>query len=511
MNHAYRRRGQPFLKGLVLAGITMISIQFSASADESPPFATVTFSVVETGSKPPLPSRIHLFDSAGKPVKADGYPSWNDHFVCDGAARVKLPAGEYRYEIERGPEYASAKKTFIVKSGETLSVAETLRRLTDLSREGWWSGETHIHRAEADVPLLMRAEDLHIGVAITWWNDRNVWKGKAPPQQPVERFDTNRFWDVMGGEDERGGGALLFTHLREPLPIVGSRRESPASAKWLAEAKSAGAWVDAEKPFWWDFPLWLASGKLDSVGLANNHMNRTRVLDNEAWGRPRDRERLAGPHGNGLWTQELYYHTLNCGFRLPPSAGSASGVLPNPVGYNRVYAHLDGDLTWETWWEALRAGRVFVTNGPLLRMKANDRRPGHVFKADGPIEIKLEGSLDSREPIATVELVRNGKVEKIQLPARIKVDRSAWFLIRAVADVPETFRFASTGPWYVEVAGQPPHVSRSSSEFFLRWTDERIEQLRKAPLSDEERRDVLKYHDESRRFWADLQSKANAE
>ncbi|HAK94366.1 MAG TPA: hypothetical protein DCM87_05035 [Planctomycetes bacterium] len=53
----------------------------------------------------------------------------------------------------------------------------------------------------------------------------------------------------------------------------------------------------------------------------------------------------------------------------PPSAGSASGVLPNPVGYNRVYVHVDGELTYAKWWEGLQAGRAFVTNGPLLRVR----------------------------------------------------------------------------------------------------------------------------------------------
>jgi hypothetical protein len=47
--------------------------------------------------------------------------------------------------------------------------------------------------------------------------------------------------------------------------------------------------------------------------------------------------------GNGFWTQEIYYHALNCGVRIPPTAGSASGVLPNPVGYDRVYVQVAGD------------------------------------------------------------------------------------------------------------------------------------------------------------------------
>jgi hypothetical protein len=57
---------------------------------------------------------------------------------------------------------------------------------------------------------------------------------------------------------------------------------------------------------------------------------------------------------------------LNCGLRIPPSAGSGSGVLPNPVGYNRVYVHLDEQLTYDGWWQGFKQGRSLVTNGPLL-------------------------------------------------------------------------------------------------------------------------------------------------
>ena len=78
--------------------------------------------------------------------------------------------------------------------------------------------------------------------------------------------------------------------------------------------------------------------------------------------------RLPNPIGNGLWTQEIYYHALEAGIRIPPSAGSASGVLPNPVGYNRVYVHLGSQqLSADSWFGALSKGRCFVTNGPLLQ------------------------------------------------------------------------------------------------------------------------------------------------
>src|SRR5690606_11352677 len=137
----------------------------------------------------------------------------------------------------------------------------------------------------------------------------------------------------------------------------------------IAEAhKNQDPWIDIEKPFWWDVPVVLAHGYADSIGIAHNHMWRSGVLDNEAWGKARDVAAYPGPQGNGLWSQHIYYHILNTGLRIPPSAGSASGVLPNPVGYNRTYVQVDGELTYEKWWDGVRAGRVFVSNGPLLRV-----------------------------------------------------------------------------------------------------------------------------------------------
>jgi hypothetical protein len=471
---------------------------------------TIEFLVNDVATKETVPCRIHLLDLAGKPVKPEGItlPYWRDHFVCDGAAKVQVPVGEYRYEIERGPEYAVARQQIVVKAGETAKVVESLKRITDLKQEGWWSGETHVHRPLSEVELLMRAEDLHVAVVETWWNDRNQWTDRALPERLVTVFDKTRMYDLMGGEDERGGGALLFSGLKAPLPIAGSKRESPPSSKWLAEGKKLGAWVDCEKPFWWDFPLWLSTGQLDSVGIANNHMHRTGVYPNgEAWGRPRDREKFPEPYGNALWTQTIYYHALNAGFRLPPSAGSASGVLPNPVGYNRMYAHVEGALTWDGWWSAVRAGRVMITNGPLLRLKANGQLSGHVFKFDGAKEFIIDGQLDSRDPIAAIELVQNGNVQRIEkLPARITLKESGWFLVRAIADVPHTFRFASTAPWYVEIDGQKQKPNRESCEFFQQWTEERIDFLRTKLTTDEERREVLPVHEAARRFWDDRAS-----
>jgi hypothetical protein len=224
--------------------------------------------------------------------------------------------------------------------------------------------------------------------------------------------------------------------------------------------------------------------------------------------------------GNGYWSQEIYYHLLNCGLRLPPSAGSASGVLPNPVGYNRVYVQVAKGFDHDRWWEGLRAGRSFVTNGPLLRVEANGEPPGHVFTATEGEEatVEVKARLTTRDPIRTLEIIKDGQVERA-VPVEdwrrtgtlgtVRFRKSGWFLVRVIADNPKTFRFASTAPFYVEVGEAKRRVSKASARFFLEWVRERVGRIK---LDDRgQREEVVKYHRQAEKFWQDLVEHANAE
>ena len=467
-----------------------------------------------------MPARIHLKDGAGKAHKPPQFPFWFDHFVCPGEARVELPPGACTLEVERGPEFSAHRSEFAITPGFATNITVTLERIADLAAEGWWSGELHVHRNSGNAELLMRAEDLHVAQFITWWNRQNPWSN-APPANPLRQFDGNRFAHVLAGEDEREGGALLYFNLKQPLTMTDATRHFPSSLVYAQQArKQPGAWIDMEKPFWWDFPLWLASGLCDSVGLANNHVHRGGMLDNEAWGKPRDREKFPSPRGNGFWTQEIYYHALNCGRRIPPSAGSASGVLPNPVGYNRVYVYTGPELTNEKWWEGLRAGRSFVSNGPLLRCRANGKLPGEVFTAaDGKqVEIEIDAMLNSRDPVPALEIIRNGKaVPSLAVPTngtrtpvgRLTFTESGWFLVRAITSEPHTFRFASTAPFYVEVGANKHRISKASAQFFVDWVKEGMGRVQ---LPDgEQKKAVLAFHHGAEKFWQEVLAQANAE
>ena len=477
--------------------------------------------VVDKTTSKEIAVRMHLKDRRGRPVIPRGTVGWKDHFVFNGRILLKLRPGAYTFELERGPEYRVRSGHFMIERGAEDTHTLELERFVDMKKEGWWCGDLHVHRPLKDIELLMRAEDLHIAPVITWWNKNNAWAETQTPDTLLHQFDTNRFYHVMAGEDEREGGALLYFNLDQPLPIQDADREFPSPVQFLDMAREhASAHIDIEKPFWWDMPTWVATGKIDSIGLANNHMCRSEVLGNEAWGKPRDTKFYPGTHGNGRWTQDIYYHLLNCGLRIPPSAGSASGVLPNPVGYNRVYVHCEGELTYDKWFEGLREGKVVVTNGPLLRPRVNGQLPGHVFTASQGETIELRPSLNLsvREKVEYLEIVKNGRVEREvrlaeykaagwQLPT-LEFEESGWMLIRAVTNNQDTFRFASTGPYYVEI-GQQPRISKASAQFFHDWVYERARRIK---IEKPERRDeVIEPHRAARDFWKDLIGRANVD
>lgn len=501
---------------LLLSTIVLAPSSSQAQAET----AQLKIEVRDKASDKPTPCRLHLKGPDGKPVRADKLPFHFDHFDCAGSVDLRLPPGKYSVEIERGPEWGAINVSIELKKDAQHDFRAVINRIANMASEGWWSGDLHIHRPPEDIELLMKAEDLNIGPVITWWNNRNLWAKAKQPEEVLHLAEANRFYHLMAGEDEREGGALLYFHLDKPLEITGSTREYPSPLKFVAEArKHKGVWIELEKPFWWDAPTWIAAGEIDSIGIANNHMCRDRMYESEAWGKPRLLERLPNPLGNGYWSQEIYYHVLNCGLRIPPSAGSASGVLPNPVGHNRVYVHLGPELTWEKWWAGLKAGRSFVTNGPLLRVQANGEWPGHVFSAanDKEVSITLKGELTSREKIKAIEIIKDGEVvRKISYDdfqrnglGSVTFKTSGWFLVRAIADNPKTFRFASTAPWYVEIGDAKRRVSKSSARFFLEWVKERTTRIK---LDDaEQRKEVLKHHEAAERFWREKVEKANAE
>ena len=149
----------------ILGGLIFIARRHGR---ESTPIAFELEVVDERGA--PTPSRVHLRDANGNVWKPNDWPAFDDHFVFSGKASLPIPAGTYAYEIERGPEYRTLAGSFEVNKGAPKSLRLEIARLADMPSQGWYAGDLHIHRRPEDVQLLMRAEDLHVGPVVTWWN-----------------------------------------------------------------------------------------------------------------------------------------------------------------------------------------------------------------------------------------------------------------------------------------------------------------------------------------------------
>lgn len=466
--------------------------------------------VTEGANGKPMPCRVHL-TANGKPVYAPGCPRWERDlsFCCNGRFAVDVPAGAVEMALEKGPEWQSRTETLQVGAGETRSIKRSLSRWTDMNAAGWFSGDLHVHRAPGDMPLLMRAADLNVAPVLTHWNQNHAkveppFLKEVPSRDAVTARRYPRFYHTLNQEDERIGGAILLFNLRKPILRDGVYRHWPSGMVYhRAALEQDGVHVEVEKPFWWEAPIHVALGRVDSIGIVHNHFQRQGLMNNEAWGRARDSAKYPGPLGFCRYTLDLYYRYLNLGWDIPGTAGSASGVLKSPLGYSRTYVKMDA-FDYAGWWKALRAGRCFSTNGPLIFATVNGEQPGARFTAAAGNKLNATVKVDvlNFNPLDRAEIVVGGKVvatlrprihpvraalklddppagsNRITAEHKLAIDRSTWIAVRAFENNETRFRFAHTSPFYVTVGGKKRR-DPEAARFYIQWIDDLIGRMKK--------------------------------
>jgi hypothetical protein len=510
------------LPGVPSALVAVVLIALSLPEHAGAATGRLTITVVDRDTGEPIPCRMHLTTASGKPRKPGDrrIAFWHDHFVVPGKITLTLPLGQYSFEMEKGPEYLNRDGYFLINRFADDAKQVDMHRFVDMSAHDWYSGDLDVRRPLREIPLVMEAEDLHVVPVVTWSNNQNPWLDKSVREPLLIPLGRNRYYHIMAGSYRWTGGQLLLFNMAAPHTRVHAGPDYPSPLDYLNDAgKQTRPWVDVDKPFWWDLPMLVAHHRIDSLQVAHSHLCRKEVIPHEAHGKPRDKLRYPDPWGNAQWSQAIYFHLLNCGLRIPPSAGSGSGKSPNPVGYNRVYVHVEGEFSYPKWWTNLKAGRVTITNGPLLRPEVHGQLPGHVFHGQSgqTLDLEIGLTLSTRESISYLEIIKNGQVEHSirfeeyaqsgRLP-KLEFDGSGWFLVRAVTDLPKTYRFAMTGPYYVEFDDKP-RISKRSSQFFLDWVYQRAKQIRAEDPAIA--RHVLDHHRQARDFWQDLADRANAE
>lgn len=353
---------------------------------------------------------------------------------------VDLLPGEYTFTAERGHEYfAAQKKVTVPETGDILGVGLQLDRWIDMAEQGWYSGDTHLHRKLEDVPNIVAAEDLHVALPLTYWV-RGAYErpeefpvsGNPEPKlitleetfppiykrPPLKRFiwpiNTEYELFTVNKKSHTQGAVLVLNHktpLKPGAPPVGPLSQA---------AREEGAIFDLDKHTWNWTPMIVPVMKADLFELANNHIWRTEFL-NKSWTvdvLPKDWEIETDPQGyteRGWidWGFKTYYAYLNCGFRMRPTGGTGSGYHPVPAGFGRVYVQCPGEFTYEKWIEGLNAGRSFVSTGPMvLDFKVNGQPPGSVMKdaQPGRYTMELKYQTASRERYS-VGLIVNGEMQ----------------------------------------------------------------------------------------------------
>ena len=231
------------------------------------------------------------------------------------------------------------------------------------------------------------------------------------------------------------------------------------------------------------------------------------------------RERVAMVVGRKRFTTTC--SIAGCEFRRSPEAVR----VPMTTRWVRIvctYIAAKSFLTKPGGRDCERGGcssRTVRCYGP--RWRGNRRGIYSAQRGGRPLTLEIGLNLATRVPVEYLQIIKNGEVEaevrladwkdqKGKLPP-LTFDASGWFLVRAVTNNPQTYQFASSGPYYVEAADRP-RVSKKSVQFFLDWIDAAEARLRKLPnLSEAQLNQQLAAQEEARKFFSDLLASANAE
>ncbi len=189
-------------------------------------------------------------------------------------------------------------------------------------------------------------------------------------------------------------------------------------------------------------------------------------------------------------TAGIWYRLLNLGFRLPAGAGTDAmanyASLRGPVGLVRVFLETNGERSPEALRDALKSGRTFVSNGPLLGLEVDGRNPGATLARAGKLPVRV--AMRSPLPVDHVELVQNGRVLKnfklmgdrtrLDWNGEMAIQQGGWLLLRAWNDKPDPwvldlYPYATTSPIYIDSPAAPP--APEDAAYFVAWMDRVIE------------------------------------
>jgi hypothetical protein len=553
---------RPLLVAFALAAAVVSQPRFVRAADDEP-LVELRGEIVDADSGKPLAARLYIqsadgtwhtaqsADDAGSavPYRKERGASVEVHTSLSAHSfRAKLPPGKYTLTAERGKEYLTAtaevELTEVQLTDKPANVTLKLQRWSDVAALGWYSGETHVHRGLDELPTLLLAEDLNVALPLTYWVTRSGVPASRGDKSALEAgaelirvddthvvYPLNTEYEIftVDGKQHTLGAIFALNHKR-PLAMG-----VPPVAPVARTVHEQGGLLELDKHNWpWSMML-VPVMQVDLYELANNHMWRTDFHFRRFGEAPAEymhvEQDADGLTENGWldFTLANYYTLLDCGFRLMPTAGTASGVHPVPLGFGRVYVQLPDGFSYDAWMQGLAAGRSFVTTGPMLTATVNGEMPGHTFEQQStePVRYHISGTARSATPLVRLEIVSEGQVIRSVEPANkpmqqggyespidveLPIESSTWLAVRCyesskrgrssfsrpaddgvsddaanervgVSDrlrlnehvgVSDRLRFAHTAPFFIKVPDRPLRPRREETDYLIGLIERQI-------------------------------------
>lgn len=154
-----------------------------------------------------------------------------------------------------------------------------------------------------------------------------------------------------------------------------------------------------------------------------------------------------------LLARQDWFNLLNEGIFKPASGGSRAGQTRDlPIGSVRAYVAVDNtelrDNDLSEFWEAVKAGAMFVTNGPLIEARIGNTSYGQTTSVSGAtFSVNLKISAASWLPVHQVRAVVDGVTRILDLTLNQEGN------IRFEGDVTLDLPPGRNGHWVVFEAG----------------------------------------------------------
>jgi hypothetical protein len=404
----------------------------------------------------------------------------------DGTCEIRLPAGPLHVDIQKGPEFKRIHEQVNLVSGQ-ISLRFALERWVNMAEQAWYSGDCGVFDISPHAALLeASAEDVAVTNLLAhacrkrgdnftnYLGYSNILEFSG--QRPLLECPGHMVVVNTSNWHQRLGHLRLLNCHRIVYPLSFGAPDGIddwSLADWCDQCHRKGGLVIASSSHF-KCGEWLADlilGKVDAVemGSFQNPHHLYPVLDE--W--------------NAL---------LRCGYRVPLVGMSDKGSNDSVIGSTRTYAHLltGQEFTYKNWIEAVRAGRTFVTNGPMLSLTVNGEEPGAVVDLQNPpFKVRVRAEARSLVPFERLAIVVNGAVaveaQASGSPSTAVIDTEmdltdpGWFSAYCWGEA-ETDTGAwvggQTSPVYVQLPGrsgpvdaETVHELRSHLEVTLHWVE----------------------------------------